>query len=103
MRKRWFYLHANAFFKSVYLFVRLFPVGKHFKISSFTCMGAPNFQRLSKTITEFLLFRSSLSPIETQKQKRLPSQTKPKDRIGGTGRKAFTIYINIKYGHSINY
>ena len=45
LRKMWFYLHANAFFKCFYLFLRLFPVGRHFKNSSFTCMGA-QFSRI---------------------------------------------------------
>ncbi len=52
MRKRWFYLHANACFKSFYLFIRLFPVGRHFKNISFTCMRA----QFSKTRSTFLRF-----------------------------------------------
>ena len=50
--KTWFYQHNSSFFESFYLFIRLFPVGRHFKNNSFTCIGA----QLSSIRLRFLLF-----------------------------------------------
>ena len=38
LREKCFYMHAKSFSKSFYLFVRLIPVGRHFKNCSFTNM-----------------------------------------------------------------